>query len=79
MVETCETQEALASNSGIAKGMPGRAQALPNSCCALPPGLQINQIIKQSSILLKQSVNIIDYVNYIQSLLHCDIIIDTTE
>ena len=62
MVETCEMQEALVSNSGVAKGMPGRAQALTNSCCALPTGLKINQIIKQSSILLKQSVNIIEYV-----------------
>ena len=26
--------------SGIAKGGPGRAQALPNACCALPPRLQ---------------------------------------
>ena len=23
--------------SGVAKGGPGRAQALPNACCALPP------------------------------------------
>ena len=26
--------------SGVAKGGPGRAQALPNACCALPPRLQ---------------------------------------
>ena len=67
MVKPCETQEALVLNSGVAKGTPSRAQAIPNSCCVLPPGLQINQntLIESSGILLKQSVNIIDYVNYI--------------
>ena len=57
----------MVSNSGVAKGMPGRAQALPNTCCALPPNLQKDQdtLIEQSNILLKQSVNIIDHVDYI--------------
>ena len=60
MVETCETPDALVSNSGVAKGMPGRAQAYPNACCALPPSLQIDR-----DTLIEQSVNIIDYVKYI--------------
>ena len=59
--------------------MPGRAQALSNACCALPPSLEKqNTLIEQSNILLKQSVNIINHV-YVQSLLHCDTIIDTKE
>ena len=37
MAETCEMSDALVSNCGVAKGMPGKAQALPNACCALPP------------------------------------------
>ena len=36
MTETCEMRDTLVSNSGVAKGMPGR---LPNACCALPPNL----------------------------------------
>ena len=40
MDETCETQDTLVSNSGIAKGTSGRAQNLPNACCALPHSLQ---------------------------------------
>ena len=66
MVEACETRDALVSNSVLAKDMPGRAQALPNACCALPPTLQIEQdtVIEQSNILLKQSVIIIAYANY---------------
>ena len=28
-------QDTLALNNGKAKGMAGRAQALPNACCAL--------------------------------------------
>ena len=44
--------------SGVAKGGPGGAQALPNlnACCALPPKLQNRDtLIEQSNILLKQS------------------------
>ena len=40
MVKTYETQDTLVLNSGIAKGTPNRAQALPNTCCDLPPSLQ---------------------------------------
>ena len=36
MAETCETQDTLVSNSGVAKGKSGR---FPNACCALPPNL----------------------------------------
>ena len=45
-------------SSGVAKGGPGRAQALPNACCALPPRLQKDRdtLIEQSNILLKQLV-----------------------
>ena len=66
MSETCEMQDKLVSNSGIAKGMPGRAYTLPNACCALPLYLQKDQdsLIEQSYILVKLSVNIIDHVNY---------------
>ena len=48
----------LVSNSGVAKGMPGRAQTLPNVCCALPPSLQKDRdtLMEQSNILLKQPV-----------------------
>ena len=45
MAETCETRDTLVSSSGIAKGMPGRAQALLNACCALPPSLQKIEIL----------------------------------
>ena len=57
------------------------SQPLPIVCCALPPNLQRNRdtLIEQSNILLKQSVNIICYVDNILALLHCDIIIDTIE
>ena len=67
MAEACETWDALVSNSVLAKGMPGRAQTLLNACCALPTTLQIDQdtLIEQSNILLKQSVIIITYANYI--------------
>ena len=61
MPETCEKWDTLASNSSVAKGMPGRAQVLPNACCTLPPSLQKDRdtLIEhaQSNILLKQSVN----------------------
>ena len=30
---------------GVAKGGSGRAQALPNACCALPPSLQKIRIL----------------------------------
>ena len=82
MSEACETQDTLVSNNGVAKGTSDRAQALPNACCALPCtqfAKDQDTSIEQSNILLKQSVNTIDYANYIQSLLHCDIIIDTIE
>ena len=64
MAETCITWD---TNSGIDKGMLGRSQGLPNTCCALPPSLQKDRdtVIEQSNILLKQSVNVIEYVNYI--------------
>ena len=67
MAKTCIMWDTLVSNSGIDKGMPGRSQALWNTCCALPPSLQKGRdtVIEQSNILLKQSVNAIDYVNYI--------------
>ena len=48
-------------NSGITKGRPGRAQALPNACCAMP--LKIDTLIeqskfnKQSNTLLKLSAD----------------------
>ena len=44
--------------NGVAKGGTGRAQTLPNACCALPPGLQKDQdtVIEQSNIMLEQSV-----------------------
>ena len=32
-------------NGGIAKGMPGSVQALPNTCCALLPSLLKIQIL----------------------------------
>ena len=31
--------------NGVAKGRSGRAQALPNTCCALPSGLQKIEIL----------------------------------
>ena len=64
MAETSGMWDALVSNSGLAKGMLG---SYPNACCALPPSLQIDRdtLIEQSDILLKQSVNIIDYVKYV--------------
>ena len=40
-----EMQDTLVSNSGVAKGMPGRAQNLPNPCYALPPSLQKIKIL----------------------------------
>ena len=51
-----ETSDTLVSNSGVAKSTPGRAQALPNACCALPPRLQKDRdtLIEQSNNLLKQ-------------------------
>ena len=36
MAETCETRDTLVSNSDIAKGTPGRAQALPILMLAVP-------------------------------------------
>ena len=53
MAETCETHDALVSNSGIDKSMPGRAQALPNVCCTLPPSLRNDRdtLVKQLNIL----------------------------
>ena len=52
MAETCETQDTLVSKSGVAKGMPDRAQILSNVCSALPPSLQklrySNKIVKHS-------------------------------
>ena len=45
MAETCETQDTLVSNSGAAKGTPGRAEALPNAACALPRSLQKIEIL----------------------------------
>ena len=62
-------RDTLVSNSGIAKGMPGRTQALTKACFALPPRSQEDRdsLIEQSNILLKQSP------------LHCDIIIGTIE
>ena len=40
IAETCETQDTLVSSSAVAKGMPGRAQVLPNAYYVLPPSLQ---------------------------------------
>ena len=42
----------------------GRAQAFPNACYVLPLYFAKDKdiLIKQSNILLKQSINIIDYV-----------------
>ena len=67
MAETCEKRYTLVSNSSIGKVTHGKAQALPNACCVLPPSLQKYQdtLIEQSNFLLKQSVNIIHYVNNI--------------
>ena len=67
IIEAYEMLYSLLSNSGIAKGRSGRAQALPNAYCALPPSLQKDRdtLIEQSNFLLNQSVNIINYVNYI--------------
>ena len=45
MAETYETLDTLVSNSGVAKDMPGRAQALPNACYALPSSLQNIEIL----------------------------------
>ena len=60
MAETCEIQ---VSNSGVAKGMPGRAQALPNVCCSLQPSLQKS---RYSNRTVKHSIKaVINYVNYI--------------
>ena len=58
IAETCEMRDTLVSNNGAAKGMPGRAQTLPNACCVVPPSLQKDRgtLKEQSSILLKQSV-----------------------
>ena len=59
MAETYEMQDILVSNSGVAKSMPGRAQALPNACCALPP-MQFakdgDTLTEQTKYPLKQSV-----------------------
>ena len=65
MAKTCETQDTLVSNSGIAKHTPGRAQALPNACCTLPPSLQKDRdtLIEQSNIPLKRSMTIRVYYN----------------
>ena len=41
MTEICETQDTLVSNSSVDKGMPGRAQTLPNVCSALSLKLKI--------------------------------------
>ena len=56
MDEACETWDTLISDTGIAKGSLGRAQALSNVYCALPPSLQKDRdtLIEQSNILLKQ-------------------------
>ena len=58
MAETCEARDTLVSNSGVAKSVPGRAQALLNACGALPLRLQKDRdtLIEHSNILLKQSV-----------------------
>ena len=62
VAETCEARDTLVSNSGIAKGMPNRAQALPNNCW--PCHLACKRYSKeQLNILLKQSVNIICNAN----------------
>ena len=45
MAETCKTHDTLVLNSGVAKHMPSRAQALPNACCDLPPSLQKIKIL----------------------------------
>ena len=51
-----------------------QVQALPNACCVLSPSLQ------KINILVKDSIKVLsNYVKYIKSLLHCDIIIDTIE
>ena len=54
MAEICEMQNIFVLNSGMAKGMPGRARTLPNAYSALPPSLQKDRgtLIKQSNILL---------------------------
>ena len=48
----------ITSALGVAKGMPGRTQAIPNACCSPPPNLQKDRdtLVEQSNILLKQSV-----------------------
>ena len=46
MTKTSETQDTLVSkNGGIAKGMTGSVQALPNTSCALLPSLPKIQIL----------------------------------
>ena len=56
----CETRDTVVSNSDVAKRHAWQVQALSNVCCAL-----LSSLIEQSNILLKQSVNIICYVNNI--------------
>ena len=45
MAEAWLTRDTLVSNSGIAKGMFGRTQALQNACFALPSSSQKIKIL----------------------------------
>ena len=63
MAETCEMQDKLVLN-----GMPGRAQALLNACCTLPPSLQKSRYFNRTVKLFIKTVS--NYVNYTKSLLH---------
>ena len=61
----CETQDAVVSSSGVAKMHAWQGPDLPK-CLLCPTTLFANDrdtLIEQSDILLKQSVNIICYVN----------------
>ena len=63
MVETCKIRDTLVSNSGIAKSMPGRAQTLPNACCALPPTKRSRYSNRSRTV--KYSIKAVsNYVNY---------------
>ena len=73
----CETQDTLILNSNVAKGMPGRAKDLPDTCYALPTSLQKGQdtLIEQLYILLMQSVT----MQFIYSHSCIDVILSLTQ
>ena len=80
MTETCEMQDTLVSNSGVAKGMPGRVQTVPNACYTIPLNLQ--KRLRYSNGTVKYSIKAVGIYNPLGKIVHsysCIVILSLTQ